>query len=123
VNGKEKAWSNSLRAKEESGRRHDHVLEALRKLMKELPVSIVAPNFREVDYLDKHGQMRPMIEFSEGQARTGLTMVTHCMRPMASMIWTSSFSSASSLAATSRLFSIPTTLHAPLSQASSPSSR
>jgi hypothetical protein len=31
VNGEDKAWSNSLRASRESGRRHDHVLEALRK--------------------------------------------------------------------------------------------
>jgi hypothetical protein len=34
------------------------------KLMKELPVSISAPNFREGQYMDRNGQMRPMIEVS-----------------------------------------------------------
>jgi hypothetical protein len=65
VNGKEKAWSNSLRAMRESGRRHDHVLEALRKLMKELPVSIAGPNFRPSSYVGKNGKTLEMIEFSE----------------------------------------------------------
>ena len=51
----------------QAARRHDitHVLERLRKLMAELSASVVGPNFRLVEYLDKRGQMRPVIEFSE----------------------------------------------------------
>jgi hypothetical protein len=64
VNGEEKAWSNSLRATRESGRRNDDVLEALRKLRAELPVSIAAPNFRDCTYIGQNSKVLPMIEFS-----------------------------------------------------------
>jgi hypothetical protein len=65
VGGENKAWSNSLRAAQESGRPHKHVLPLLRKLITELPPEISGPNFRPADYIDAQGKKRPMIEFCQ----------------------------------------------------------
>jgi hypothetical protein len=43
--------------------------------MAELPVSIAAPNFRAGQYMDKNGQMRRMIEFSEDVLTNVLAVV------------------------------------------------
>jgi hypothetical protein len=40
-------------------------LEGTRKLIAELPASIVALNFKDGTYIDRNGHQRPMIEFSE----------------------------------------------------------
>jgi hypothetical protein len=59
-----------LWAAEEAGTRHDHVLAALDKLMAELPVSVVGPNFRPNDYLTKNGRISEA-GASELRERTG----------------------------------------------------
>jgi hypothetical protein len=63
-------WSNSLRAAEESDQRHPRVMEAMRKLMSEFPVSVSGPNFRLAEYIDKQGKPRRTIEMSELAVRT-----------------------------------------------------
>lgn len=51
---------SSLDVAEHFGKRHDHVLAAIRKIMLNCPANFNAPNFRGVDYLDEKGQERPM---------------------------------------------------------------
>jgi hypothetical protein len=65
VAGQQKAWSNSLRVAQESGKPHKYVLEVLRKLMSDLPPEIARPNFRPTTYTDSQGKTQPMIEFCQ----------------------------------------------------------
>jgi len=61
VNGE--AVTNSLVLAEEFGRRHDHVLESIRKLHDS--GSIGAPDFRATSYTDKSNRQTKMFELTE----------------------------------------------------------
>jgi hypothetical protein len=65
VGGQQKAWSNSLRAAQESGKPHKQVLPLFRKLMSDLPPEIVRQNLRPTNYTDSLGRSQPMIEFCQ----------------------------------------------------------
>jgi hypothetical protein len=52
-----------------------HILVALDKLMTELPVSIVALNFKRNDYITKNGRKCRLIEFSEDVLTNVLAVV------------------------------------------------
>lgn len=52
--------ATSLDVAEKFGKKHQHVLEAIRKLIEELPEDFTASNFRPVEYTDSKGEKRPM---------------------------------------------------------------
>lgn len=51
---------SSLDVAEKFEKSHKHVLDAIRKLIEELPVEFSGPNFRPVEYTDAKGEKRPM---------------------------------------------------------------
>lgn len=52
--------TTSLDVAEKFEKKHQHVLEAIRKLMEDLPEAFNRSNFRLVDYTDAKGEKRPM---------------------------------------------------------------
>lgn len=57
------AFTNSLDVAEKFGKRHDHVLASVRKIVRDFPGKAL-PNFRECSYPADNGQRYPMFEMT-----------------------------------------------------------
>lgn len=57
-------WTDSLSVAEVFGKRHDHLLEAIRKIIDEFQV-INLPAFREIENIDSRGRVQPAFEMTE----------------------------------------------------------
>jgi Rha family phage regulatory protein len=57
-------WTDSLSVAEVFGKRHDNILDVIRRIDKENQL-VGLPAFREAEYIDAQGKPRPFFEMTE----------------------------------------------------------
>lgn len=78
-----KPVASSVTVAEHFEKKHKHVLDAIQRIINEVPLDFNEPNFRPVDYLDAKGERRPAYELS----RDGFTLLAMGFTGKKALAW------------------------------------